>query len=215
MRGDFLFDCCQNPKNEKGRPLNGCITAATRLRPARMDCRTSLGSPISSLHLRQAWRRCAANGLENNPFICTGHRGSDSGKVSLRLRCNFDRRRLHRLWPSRRRGPAGFELEQRAGRDDGLSLMSWSLRFHMPIALPDGRKLRTLQHAGEYIQELPRAKHERPEWRTAIETLIAAVEERGPLMFAEMAVRKAVHAERRAPGPQPRRKAAKKHRVVK
>jgi hypothetical protein len=165
--------------------------------------------------LRQARRRRAANGLENNPFICTGHRGSDSGKVSLRLRRNFDRRRLHRLWPSRRRGPAGFELEQRAGRDDGLSLMSWSLRFHMPIALPDGRKLRTLQHAGEYIQELPRAKHERPEWRTAIETLIAAVEERGPLMFAEIAVRKAVNAGKTAPQPTtPRRKAAKKYRVV-
>jgi hypothetical protein len=106
-------------------------------------------------------------------------------------------------------------LEQRAGRDDGLSLMSWSLRFHMPIALPDGRKLRTLQHAGEYIQELPRAKHERPEWRTAIETLIAAVEERGPLMFAEIAVRKAVNAGKTAPQPTtPRRKAAKKYRVV-
>jgi hypothetical protein len=66
----------------------------------------------------------------------------------------------------------------------------WSARFHIPIALPDGRKLTTLRDAGEYIQALPRAKHERPEWQVAVEMLIAAVEERGPLMFAEIAVRK-------------------------
>ena len=77
--------------------------------------------------------------------------------------------------------------------------MSWSLRFHIPIALPDGRELVTLRDAGEYIQSLPKAKHERPEWLLAVEMLIAAVEERGPLMFAEIAVRKAVSAEKAVP----------------
>jgi hypothetical protein len=79
--------------------------------------------------------------------------------------------------------------------------MSWSLRFHIPIPLADGRELRTLQDAGEYIHELPRATHEKQEWQVAIETLIAAVEERGPLMFAEIAVRKAVNAGK--PDPEP------------
>jgi hypothetical protein len=48
------------------------------------------------------------------------------------------------------------------------------MRFHMPIALPDGRELVTLRDAGEYIQSLPKAKHERLEWLLAVEMLIAA-----------------------------------------
>ena len=47
----------------------------------------------------------------------------------------------------------------------------------------------------EYIQELPRAKHQRPEWQIAAEVLLEAVEGKGPLMFAEIAMRKAVNAE--------------------
>jgi hypothetical protein len=65
---------------------------------------------------------------------------------------------------------------------EGL-VMSWSRAFHIPIPLPDGRMLRTLRDAGEYIQELPRATHERPEWQIAAEMLLEAVEGKGPLMF--------------------------------
>ena len=75
--------------------------------------------------------------------------------------------------------------------------MSWSRAFHVPIPLPDGRMLRTLRDAGEYIQELPRATHQRPEWKIAAETLLAAVEG-SALMFAEIAMRKAVSAEKKA-----------------
>jgi hypothetical protein len=74
----------------------------------------------------------------------------------------------------------------------------------MPIALPDGRELVTLRDAGEYIQSLTKAKHERPEWLLAVEMLMAAVEERGPLMFAEIAVRKAVNAGKPEPAPEAR-----------
>ena len=81
--------------------------------------------------------------------------------------------------------------------------------------MPDGRELVTLRDAGEYIQSLPKAKHERPEWLLAVEMLIAAVEERGPLMFAEIAVRKALNAGKPGPAPDPRREAAKKYRIVK
>ena len=87
--------------------------------------------------------------------------------------------------------------------------MSWSRAFHVPIPLPDGRVLRTLRDAGEYIQELPKSKHERPEWQVAAEMLIAAVEGSGPLMFAEIAMRKAVNAGKPAPEPTPRRRAKK------
>ena len=46
------------------------------------------------------------------------------------------------------------------------------------------------------MQALPRAKSQRPERQTAAETLLAAVEGSGPLMFAEIAMRKALKARR-------------------
>ena len=81
--------------------------------------------------------------------------------------------------------------------------MPWSRAFHIPIPLPDGRVLRTLQDAGEYIQELPKVIHQRPEWQIAAEMLLEAVEGKGPLMFAEIAIRKAVNAGKPAPEPEP------------
>ena len=60
------------------------------------------------------------------------------------------------------------------------------------------------------MQALPRAKLKQPEWEIAAETLLAAVEGSGPLMFAEIAMRKALNAGKPAPEPTPRGKAAKK-----
>ena len=97
-------------------------------------------------------------------------------------------------------------MEPEAGCRDELSLMPWSRAFHVPIPLPDGRVLRTLRDAGEYIQELPKAIHQRPEWQIAAEMLLEAVEGKGPLMFAEIAMRKAVNAGKPAPESTPRRK---------
>jgi len=88
--------------------------------------------------------------------------------------------------------------------------MSWSRAFHLPIHLPDGRVLRTLRDAGEYIQELPTATNKRPEWQIAAEMLLEAVEGKGPLMFAEIAMRKAVNAGKPAPEPTPRRRGSKR-----
>jgi len=84
--------------------------------------------------------------------------------------------------------------------------MSWSRAFHVPITTPDGLMLRTLRDAGEYIQALPRAKLKQPEWEIAAEMLLAAVEGSGPLMFAEIALRKAVNLGKPAPEPTQRRK---------
>ena len=84
--------------------------------------------------------------------------------------------------------------------------MPWSRAFHIPISLPDGRTLRTLRDAGEYIQELPKAIHQRPEWQIAAEMLLQAVKG-GPLIFAGNAIRKAVKAGKSAPeAARPRRK---------
>ena len=87
--------------------------------------------------------------------------------------------------------------------------MPWSRAFHIPIPLPDGRVLRTLQDAGEYIQELPKVIHQRPEWQIAAERLLEAVEGKS-LMFAEAAIRKAVNAGKPAPEPTPRRRGSKR-----
>ena len=46
------------------------------------------------------------------------------------------------------------------------------------------------------MQALPRAKLKQPEWEIAAEMLLAAVEGSGPLMFAEIAMRKVVNAEK-------------------
>ena len=81
--------------------------------------------------------------------------------------------------------------------------MSWTSAFRVPIHLPDGRVLRTLRDAGEYIQELPTATNKRPEWQIATEMLLEAVEGKGPLMFAEIAMRKAVNAGKPPPEPEP------------
>jgi len=50
------------------------------------------------------------------------------------------------------------------------------------------------------------SKLKQPERQTAAEMLLAAVEGSGPLMFAEIAMRKAVNAGKPAPEPTPRRK---------
>jgi hypothetical protein len=52
-------------------------------------------------------------------------------------------------------------------------------------------------------QELPKSKHKQPEWEIAAESLLEAVEGKGPLMFAEIAMRKALNAGK--PDPKARR----------
>jgi hypothetical protein len=46
------------------------------------------------------------------------------------------------------------------------------------ITLPKGKPLVTLRDAANYITKLPKAEHEAPEWRAAMEGLLLVVEER-------------------------------------
>src|SRR5260221_12949866 len=41
----------------------------------------------------------------------------------------------------------------------------WKRRFEEPIPLPRGRRLVTLEDAGNYITKLPKAEHEAAEWQ--------------------------------------------------
>jgi hypothetical protein len=63
--------------------------------------------------------------------------------------------------------------------------------------LPD-RKLINLREAADYITGLPKKEAALPEWQAAIEALMLVVEQRGPTMFARIAVMKALnrHVER-------------------
>ena len=49
----------------------------------------------------------------------------------------------------------------------------------------------TLRDAAHYITKLPKAEQQLDEWQTAIEALIMAAENRGPLMHARIGVLRA------------------------
>jgi hypothetical protein len=93
---------------------------------------------------------------------------------------------------TRRECRAAFALcsTWRAG---DISNRGWSREFEDPIPLPRGRQLVTLQDAADYILKLPKAEQKEPAWQTAVETLIMAAEGQGPLMHAEIGMRKALN----------------------
>jgi hypothetical protein len=91
----------------------------------------------------------------------------------------------------------------------GNMMTDWSRHFDEPISLPDGSELETLYDAGRYVEALPKAKHERPEWQVATEILLSAAEGKVPITFADIAIRRAVDASQPAPPKGLRRK----HRI--
>jgi hypothetical protein len=68
----------------------------------------------------------------------------------------------------------------------------WKRPFDDPIDLPDGRRLVTLEDAGKYITELPKAEHSALEWQAAMRALMR-VARGGPTMFARIGVTRALH----------------------
>jgi len=68
----------------------------------------------------------------------------------------------------------------------------WKRPFDEPIELPGGRKLVTLEDAGNYITKLPKAEHSAPEWQAAMQALML-VARGGPTMFARIGVMRALH----------------------
>lgn len=74
--------------------------------------------------------------------------------------------------------------------------ISWSRTFDDPIPLPDGRELRSLRDAADYIASLPKCEAEDSHWQLAIETLISAADHGGIVMLARIAVLKALNHDR-------------------
>lgn len=76
--------------------------------------------------------------------------------------------------------------------------MPWSTPFDDPIALRGGRKLTTLQQAADYIMQLTDHEQREARWQFAVEILINAAESGGGwLMFARIAMLRAINGERR------------------
>ena len=70
---------------------------------------------------------------------------------------------------------------------------AWAHPFDDPVLLPGGRELVTLRDAADYIMKLPKAEQNLEPWQTAVEALIMAAEDHGPLMHARIGVLSALN----------------------
>lgn len=92
--------------------------------------------------------------------------------------------------------------------------MSWSLEFDEAITLAKGQSLRTLRDAGHYILALPKRETAQRHWQTAMACLLSAAQKRGPVMIARIAMLRALQAGQPKAPLEPKRKPAKKFRIV-
>ena len=72
--------------------------------------------------------------------------------------------------------------------------MSWDRPFHQPVPLPEGPPAQTLRDAAAYIRKLPQPERDCQQWRLAVQMLIDAAEDRGPMLFAHMGIIRALEA---------------------
>jgi hypothetical protein len=91
-------------------------------------------------------------------------------------------------------------------------MKGWDTRFDDPIPLPRGRSLMTLRDAAAYLMRLPKVQRDAAEWQLAGRILIATAEGRDFVMHARIAVARALDLP--APPAKPRRRNAKKYRVI-
>jgi hypothetical protein len=92
--------------------------------------------------------------------------------------------------------------------------VTWSRPFDDPIVTPAGKKLLALKDAAAYIRKLPKKEQDADHWQVAVSTLIMAAEDRGPLLHAAIAMHRALAHGRPDTTNPPRRKAAKKYKIV-
>jgi hypothetical protein len=74
-----------------------------------------------------------------------------------------------------------------------MAEVNWSRRFDEPIKTPDGKSLRTLKDAAEYVLALPKKAQADPAWQHAAECLKNAAErEIAWMWFARPAMMRAL-----------------------
>lgn len=60
--------------------------------------------------------------------------------------------------------------------------------FDQPVPLTKGAPARTLRDAADFIRKLPKVEQDRAAWQIALDLVIDAAENRGPMMLAKMAI---------------------------
>jgi hypothetical protein len=88
----------------------------------------------------------------------------------------------------------------------------WSRTFDDPVPFPGGGELRTLRDAGNYISKLPKRERDAPPWLAAIQALMLVVEHGGDTMLPRTGIMRAMYLGGAVPTP--RKKRAKKYRIV-
>jgi hypothetical protein len=73
--------------------------------------------------------------------------------------------------------------------------MSWSRRFLDPVPTK-GKPLVTLQDAAQFILKLSKAEQSKPHWQAAAEAVMMAAEDSGPLMHADIGMKRALNVDR-------------------
>lgn len=86
--------------------------------------------------------------------------------------------------------------------------MLWSREFEDPVP-----GLRTLRDAAKYIERLPKPEQELPHWQAAVEALILAAEDCGPMLHARVGMLRAL-SHGKPPPKVERRKSVKVYRMV-
>ena len=59
---------------------------------------------------------------------------------------------------------------------------------------PRGRKLVTLQDAAQFILKLSKTEQSKPHWQAAAQAVMIAAEDRGPLMHADVGMKRTLNA---------------------
>lgn len=91
-----------------------------------------------------------------------------------------------------------------------MSADGWSREFEFPAP-----GCKTFRDAADMIMKLPKKEQQQPHWQFATEILIKAAEQGGGwTLLAHMAVLKAMWHGKEPPETEPRRKAAKRYRIV-
>jgi hypothetical protein len=88
--------------------------------------------------------------------------------------------------------------------------MGWDREFDPPIITG----LKTLRDAANHIIKLPRAEQAKPHWQLAAEVVLMAAEDRGPMLHAVIGMNRALDHGKLPPNAEPRRKRAKKFKIV-
>jgi hypothetical protein len=71
--------------------------------------------------------------------------------------------------------------------------VTWERPFDKPVPWPKGAPARTLRDAANYVRKLPALERDTPECRLAIQMLIDAAEDRGPMLFAKIGIERAFY----------------------